>query len=120
MTHGTLLQQVRGPAYIESRQTLRSHIANLRRKIGPADGEHLIQTDHGVGCRFADTPGRCVTGKPASQGGLPHHSFQPGDLRKWVCSSTGKKQAASPSPVNRSSGASDRQRSGRTCEHLEA
>ncbi len=71
MTHDTLLQQVWGPAYIESRQTLRSHIANLRRKIGSADGEPLIQTDHGVGYRFADMPGRCLAGNPARQVGLP-------------------------------------------------
>jgi two-component system KDP operon response regulator KdpE len=71
MTHDTLLQEVWGPAYLESRQTLRSHIANLRRKIGSADGEPLIQTDHGVGYRFADMPGRCLTGSPAREVGLP-------------------------------------------------
>ena len=54
LTHNTLLQQVWGPAYVDARQMLRAHIANLRRKIEPTDGERLIQTDHGVGYRLAD------------------------------------------------------------------
>jgi two-component system KDP operon response regulator KdpE len=54
LTHNVLLQQVWGAAYIDARQTLRAHIANLRRKIEPADGERLIHTDHGVGYRLAD------------------------------------------------------------------
>jgi hypothetical protein len=32
---------------------LRAHIANLRRKIEPAEGRHYIQTDPGVGYRLA-------------------------------------------------------------------
>jgi two-component system, OmpR family, KDP operon response regulator KdpE len=54
LTHNALLQQVWGAAYMDARQTLRAHIANLRRKIEPTDGERLIQTDHGVGYRLAD------------------------------------------------------------------
>jgi two-component system, OmpR family, KDP operon response regulator KdpE len=54
LTHTTLLQQVWGPAYTDARQTLRAHVANLRRKIEPADGARLIHTDHGVGYRLAD------------------------------------------------------------------
>jgi two-component system, OmpR family, KDP operon response regulator KdpE len=54
LTHNTLLHQVWGAAYTDARQTLRAHIANLRRKIEPADGECLIHTDHGVGYRLAD------------------------------------------------------------------
>ncbi len=54
LTHNALLQQVWGAAYMDARQTLRAHIANLRRKIEPADGERLIHTDHGVGYRLAD------------------------------------------------------------------
>jgi DNA-binding winged helix-turn-helix (wHTH) protein len=56
LTHNALLQQVWGAAYMDARQTLRAHIANLRRKIEPADGERLIQTDHGIGYRLADVP----------------------------------------------------------------
>jgi two-component system, OmpR family, KDP operon response regulator KdpE len=54
LTHNTLLQQVWGAAYTDARQTLRAHIANLRRKIERADGERLIQTDHRVGYHLAD------------------------------------------------------------------
>jgi len=54
LTHNTLLQQVWGTAYIDARQTLRAHIANLRRKIDAADGGRLIHTDHGVGYRLVD------------------------------------------------------------------
>jgi two-component system KDP operon response regulator KdpE len=54
MTHNALLQQVWGAAYIDSRQMLRAHIANLRHKIEPANGERVIHTDHGVGYRLAD------------------------------------------------------------------
>jgi two-component system, OmpR family, KDP operon response regulator KdpE len=54
LTHSALLQQVWGAAYIDARQMLRAHIANLRRKIEPTDGERLIHTDHGIGYRLAD------------------------------------------------------------------
>ena len=52
LTHTALLEQVWGPAYIDSRQTLRAHIANLRRKIEPPEGPRYIRTDSGVGYRF--------------------------------------------------------------------
>ncbi len=54
MTHRALLVEVWGPAYESDTQTLRTHIANLRRKIEP-DGRHprYIRTDPGVGYRFA-------------------------------------------------------------------
>jgi two-component system KDP operon response regulator KdpE len=54
VTHNALLQQVWGAAYMDARQTLRAHIANLRRKIEPGDGGRLIHTDHGVGYRLAE------------------------------------------------------------------
>jgi two-component system KDP operon response regulator KdpE len=54
LTHNALLQQVWGAGYMDARQTLRAHIANLRRKIEPADAGRFIHTDHGVGYRFAD------------------------------------------------------------------
>jgi two-component system KDP operon response regulator KdpE len=68
LTHNALLAQVWGAAYTDDRQTLRAHIANLRRKIEPAHGERLIHTDHGVGYRLADLhahSARC--GRPAWQ-----------------------------------------------------
>jgi two-component system KDP operon response regulator KdpE len=54
LTHNALLQQVWGPAYTDARQTLRAHVANLRRKIESADGPSLIHTQPGVGYRLAD------------------------------------------------------------------
>jgi two-component system, OmpR family, KDP operon response regulator KdpE len=69
LTHNALLQQVWGAAYMDARQTLRVHIANLRRKIEPADGERLIHTDHGVGYRLADAhPDGARQGRPTETG----------------------------------------------------
>jgi two-component system KDP operon response regulator KdpE len=66
LTHNALLQQVWGAAYMGARQTLRAHIANLRRKIEPANSVRFIHTDHGVGYRFADVhPGGARWGRPA-------------------------------------------------------
>ena len=53
MTHGSLLTEVWGPGYANDTQVLRTHIANLRRKIEPRDSSRsLIRTDPGVGYRF--------------------------------------------------------------------
>jgi two-component system KDP operon response regulator KdpE len=53
MTHRSLLSEVWGPAYADDTATLRTHIANLRRKIEPPGGERrYIRTDAGVGYRF--------------------------------------------------------------------
>jgi two-component system, OmpR family, KDP operon response regulator KdpE len=48
LTHRALLVDVWGPEYADDTAVLRTHIANLRRKIGH---EH-IRTDPGVGYRF--------------------------------------------------------------------
>jgi len=53
MTHRALLTEVWGPAWSEDTATLRTHVANLGRKIEPTDGECLIRTDPGVGYRIA-------------------------------------------------------------------
>jgi two-component system KDP operon response regulator KdpE len=53
MTHRDLLLTVWGPGYGDDTQVLRAHIANLRRKIEPAEGRRFIRTDPGVGYRFA-------------------------------------------------------------------
>jgi two-component system KDP operon response regulator KdpE len=53
LTHRELLSAVWGPGYSEDTQVLRAHIANLRRKIEPAEGPRYIRTDPGVGYRFA-------------------------------------------------------------------
>ena len=53
MTHSALLSEVWGPAYASDTQTLRAHVANLRRKIEPDPGApRYITTDPGVGYRF--------------------------------------------------------------------
>jgi len=53
MTHRDLLVSVWGAGYADDTQVLRTHVANLRRKIEPADGPRFIRTDPGVGYRFA-------------------------------------------------------------------
>jgi two-component system, OmpR family, KDP operon response regulator KdpE len=52
MTHRSLLTEVWGPQYGDDTQVLRTHIANLRRKIEPAGEPRFIRTDAGVGYRF--------------------------------------------------------------------
>jgi two-component system KDP operon response regulator KdpE len=42
-----------GPEYADDVTVLRGHVANLRRKIEPADGPRYVRTDPGVGYRFA-------------------------------------------------------------------
>jgi two-component system KDP operon response regulator KdpE len=53
MTHRALLTEVWGPAWSEDTATLRTHVANLRRKVEEPGGERLIRTDPGVGYRIA-------------------------------------------------------------------
>lgn len=56
LTHRELLSAVWGQSYADDTQVLRAHIANLRRKIEPADAaadQRLIRTESGVGYRFA-------------------------------------------------------------------
>jgi two-component system KDP operon response regulator KdpE len=55
MTHRALLVEVWGSSYERDTQILRTHLANLRRKVEPTPGEpRYILTDPGVGYRFAD------------------------------------------------------------------
>ena len=49
LTHRALLIEVWGPGYADDTAVLRTHVANLRRKIG---AEH-VRTDPGVGYRFS-------------------------------------------------------------------
>ncbi|WP_354700385.1 KDP operon transcriptional regulatory protein KdpE [Paraconexibacter sp. AEG42_29] len=54
LTHRSLLVEVWGPGYADDTAVLRTHIANLRRKIEAGDGPpRIIRTDPGVGYRFA-------------------------------------------------------------------
>ncbi len=52
MTHSALLTEVWGPAWGADTATLRTHIANLRRKIENPGGQRLIRTDPGIGYRI--------------------------------------------------------------------
>jgi two-component system, OmpR family, KDP operon response regulator KdpE len=51
LTHSALLTEVWGPSYADEVGVLRSHMANLRRKL--AGGGKAIETELGVGYRFA-------------------------------------------------------------------
>jgi two-component system, OmpR family, KDP operon response regulator KdpE len=55
MTHRKLLAEVWGPEFADATPLLRTHIANLRRKL-QAGGERprFIRTDAGIGYRFTD------------------------------------------------------------------
>ena len=50
LTHRTLLLEVWGPAYAQDTATLRTHMSNLRRKLGRE--VDYLRTDPGVGYRF--------------------------------------------------------------------
>jgi two-component system KDP operon response regulator KdpE len=53
MTHRTLLTEVWGPEYADATALLRTHIANLRRKLRRGDEQpRFIRTDSGIGYRF--------------------------------------------------------------------
>jgi hypothetical protein len=96
LTHTALLQQVWGPAYVDARQTLRAHIANLRHKIEPTDGECLIHADHGVGSRLADLhPEGARRGPPADD----VSDREP--IRSGVFALPGPRPAAGPTPARR-------------------
>ena len=54
MTHRRLLTEVWGPEYSDATSLLRTHIANLRRKLqGGAARPRFIRTDAGIGYRFS-------------------------------------------------------------------
>jgi two-component system, OmpR family, KDP operon response regulator KdpE len=53
MTHRQLLTEVWGPEHADATPLLRTHIANLRRKLqGGAGRRSFIRTDSGIGYRF--------------------------------------------------------------------
>jgi two-component system KDP operon response regulator KdpE len=53
LTHRALLTEVWGPPYADDVATLRTHMANLRRKIDPGGARRgLIRTESGIGYRF--------------------------------------------------------------------
>ena len=53
MTHRKLLSEVWGPEYADATPLLRTHIANLRRKLhAGTERPRFIRTDSGIGYRF--------------------------------------------------------------------
>jgi two-component system, OmpR family, KDP operon response regulator KdpE len=53
LTHRQLLLEVWGPQYADATPLLRTHIANLRRKLDAGEGPRsFIRTDSGIGYRF--------------------------------------------------------------------
>jgi two-component system KDP operon response regulator KdpE len=53
MTHRKLLAEVWGPEFVDATPLLRTHIANLRRKLqAGAERPRFIRTDSGIGYRF--------------------------------------------------------------------
>jgi two-component system KDP operon response regulator KdpE len=54
LTHAALLTEVWGPAYADDVATLRTHVANLRRKVEPEGATRHIRTEAGIGYRFTD------------------------------------------------------------------
>jgi two-component system KDP operon response regulator KdpE len=54
MTHRQLLTEVWGPEHADATSLLRTHIANLRRKLAPGGSYRpFIRTDSGIGYRFS-------------------------------------------------------------------
>jgi two-component system KDP operon response regulator KdpE len=52
LTHAAMLRQVWGAGYEHDVATLRTHVANLRRKVEGEHGPRHIRTEPGVGYRF--------------------------------------------------------------------
>ncbi len=78
-THASLLRQVWGPGHVHDVQLLRTHIANLRRKLASPH----IRTLHGVGYRFEEAQPRVVVipGQARSPARVPDLApAVPGDL----------------------------------------
>jgi two-component system, OmpR family, KDP operon response regulator KdpE len=64
LTHDALLRQVRGAAHAEDRQTLRAHMANLRRKLAAPSLTGPIRTYPGVGYLLEDDASPPSTERP--------------------------------------------------------
>jgi len=65
LTHDALLRQAWGAAHTEDRQTLRAHMANLRRKLAAPSSSGPIRTYPGVGYLLEDDPGPTSARRPA-------------------------------------------------------
>ena len=74
LTHDALLRQAWGAARPEDRQTLRTHMANLRRKLAAPSSSGPIRTYPGVGYLLHDDAPQAFTERSASVAGCarPH------------------------------------------------
>jgi two-component system KDP operon response regulator KdpE len=74
LTHDALLRQAWGAARAEDRQTLRTHMANLRRKLAAPSSSGPIRTYPGVGYLLQDDASRPSTDRPApgARSARPH------------------------------------------------
>jgi two-component system KDP operon response regulator KdpE len=81
ITHHALLKHAWGAAHAEDRQTLRAHMANLRRKLGSTDEQPLIRTYHGVGYLFEGKRGEQSITPPRPRFKLAGRSDVTGDRR---------------------------------------
>jgi two-component system, OmpR family, KDP operon response regulator KdpE len=66
LTHDVLLRSIWGAAYADDHQTLRAHIANLRRKLASSSSSGLIRTYPGVGYLLEGTADSSEAVPPAS------------------------------------------------------
>jgi two-component system KDP operon response regulator KdpE len=64
LTHDDLLREVWGVAHAEDRQTLRAHVANLRRKLSSPKASGVIRTYPGVGYLFDNRTGESAPQQP--------------------------------------------------------
>jgi two-component system KDP operon response regulator KdpE len=71
LTHDALLRHAWGAAHAEDRQTLRTHMANLRRKLAIPSSSGPIRTYPGVGYLLEDEATRSSAERPASGVGSP-------------------------------------------------
>ncbi len=69
LTHDALLRGAWGAAHVEDRQTLRTHMANLRRKLAAPSSSGPIRTYHGVGYLLEDDATLRSTERPAAGAG---------------------------------------------------
>jgi two-component system KDP operon response regulator KdpE len=67
LTHDALLRQAWGAAHADDRQTLRTHMANLRRKLAAPSSSGPIRTYPGVGYLLEDDATRPSTERPTPE-----------------------------------------------------
>jgi two-component system, OmpR family, KDP operon response regulator KdpE len=67
LIHDSLQRDIWGVAYVGDRQTLRAHVANLRRKLVSLGSTATIRTYAGAGYLFEGPPGRSPGQRPIAK-----------------------------------------------------